>query len=163
MARAGKSTSTSRTAKPADVDAYIAAAPTAVQPQLRQLRAMIRAEAPHATEKMSYGIPFYEYGEKPNTFGSRLIYFAVQKNHIAVYPAGDAKGLEQYLTERSTLRFPLDKPLPMSKLRALVKARVKEKDVAAKAKQTAPASRRPARTRSASRAGASASRRASRS
>ncbi len=143
MARAGKSTSTLRTKKPAaDVDAYIAAAPVAVQPQLRQLRAMIRAEAPRATEKMSYGIPFYEYGEKPNTLQSRLIYFAAQRKHIAVYPAGDAKGLEQYLTERSTLRFPLDKPLPMAKLRALLKARVKEREPGANATRTAAAARR---------------------
>jgi uncharacterized protein YdhG (YjbR/CyaY superfamily) len=127
MAKAGKSTSTSRITKPADVDAYIAAAPASVQRQLRELRAMIRAEAPRATEKMSYGIPFYEYGARPGTFASRLIYFAAQKNHIAVYPAGDAKGLEQYLTERSTLRFPLDKPLPMAKLRALIRRRVKER------------------------------------
>ena len=149
MARAGKSTSTSRTRKlsPADVDAYIASAPVAVQPQLRQLRAMIRAEAPHATEKMSYGIPFYEYGAKPNTFQSRLIYFAAQKKHIAVYPAGEAKGLEQYLTERSTLRFPLDRPLPLAKLRALIRARVKAKDAVAKATRTAPASRRSPKSR----------------
>lgn len=127
--------SKSRTGKsPADVDAYIEAAPEAVQPQLRQLRAMIRAEAPNATEKMSYGIPFYEYGAKPSTFASRLIYFAAQKNHIAVYPAGDAEGLEQYLTERSTLRFPIGRPLPMTKLRALLKARVKERETAMKAK-----------------------------
>jgi uncharacterized protein YdhG (YjbR/CyaY superfamily) len=79
---------------------------------------------------MSYGIPFYEYGGKPGTLASRLIYFAAQKNHIALYPAGDAKGLEQYLTERSTLRFPLGKPLPMAKIRTLVRARVKEKDAA---------------------------------
>jgi uncharacterized protein YdhG (YjbR/CyaY superfamily) len=118
----------------ADVDAYIAAAPAAVQPQLRQLRAMIRAEAPRATERMSYGIPFYEYGGKPGTLQSRLIYFAAQKNHIAVYPASGAKGLDQYLTERSTLRFPLDKPLPMAKLRALVRTRLKEKDAAAKSR-----------------------------
>ncbi len=112
---------------PTDVDSYIAAAPAAVRPQLRELRAMIRAEAPNATEKMSYGIPFYEYGAAPNTFESRLVYFAVRKNHIAVYPAGDAKGLEQYLTERSTLRFPLDKPLPMAKIRAFIRARVHER------------------------------------
>ncbi|HEX7265178.1 MAG TPA: DUF1801 domain-containing protein [Candidatus Dormibacteraeota bacterium] len=128
MTKAGKSSSTSRTSKSAaDVEAYIAAAPAAVQPQLRKLRAMIRAEAPQATEKMSYGIPFYEYGDKPNTFQSRLIYFAVHKNHIAVYPAGEAQGLEQYLTERSTLRFPIDKPLPMAKIRALVRTRVRER------------------------------------
>lgn len=132
MARTGKSTRTSRIAKPADVDTYIAAAPSAVQAQLRQLRAAIQAEAPNAVEKMSYGIPFYEYGGKPGTLASRLIYFASQKNHIAVYPAGEAKGLEQYLTERSTLRFPLGKPLPMAKIRSFIKARVKEKDAATK-------------------------------
>ena len=128
MTKAGKPTPTSRTSKsPADVDAYIAAAPAAVQPQLRKLRAMIRSEAPQATEKMSYGIPFYEYGEKPNTLQSRLIYFAAQKNHIAVYPAGEAQGLEQFLTERSTLRFPIDKPLPIARIRALVRTRVRER------------------------------------
>jgi uncharacterized protein YdhG (YjbR/CyaY superfamily) len=119
------------------VDAYIAAAPAAVQAQLHELRAAIRAEAPKATEKMSYGIPFYEYGGKPGTLASRLIYFAAQKNHIALYPAGGAKGLEQYLTERSTLRFPLGKPLPMAKIRSLVRARVKEKDAAGKPSQKA--------------------------
>src|SRR5260370_22016039 len=133
--KAGKSTSTSRTRKSvADVDGYMAPAPGAVQPQLRKLRAMIKAEAPQATEKISYGIPFYEYGDKPNTFQSRLIYFAAQKNHIAVYPAGEAQGLDQYLTERSTLRFPMDKPLPMAKIRALVRTRVRERDAGAKAK-----------------------------
>ena len=142
MAKAGKSTSTSPTRKPTpDVGAYIAAAPEAVRPQLRALRAVIKAEAPRATEKMSYGIPFYEYGGKPGTLQSRLIYFAVQKKHFAIYPAGDAKGLEQYLTERSTLRFPLDKPLPMARIRALVRARVREKAAAAKVTRTAPASR----------------------
>jgi uncharacterized protein YdhG (YjbR/CyaY superfamily) len=112
------------------VDAYIAAAPAAVQAQLRELRAAIREEAPKATEKMSYGIPFYEYGAKPGTFASRLIYFAARKNHIALYPAGGAKGLEEYVTERSTLRFPAGKPLPMAKIRSLIRARVKEKNAA---------------------------------
>jgi uncharacterized protein YdhG (YjbR/CyaY superfamily) len=81
---------------------------------------------------MSYGIPFYEYGGKVGTLESRLIYFAAQKGHIAVYPAGKATGLEQFLTERSTLRFPLGKPLPMTKIKALIRARVKEKDAAAR-------------------------------
>jgi uncharacterized protein YdhG (YjbR/CyaY superfamily) len=144
-----------------EVDAYIAAAPQVAQPQLRQLRAMIRAEAPKATEKMSYGIPFYEYGAKPGTFASRLIYFAVRKNHIAIYPAGGQKGLDRYLTERSTLRFPLDEPLPMAKIRALIRTRLKEKD-AAMATPTAAASRPSSKTRSASKAGAASSRSASR-
>ena len=51
-----------------------------------------------------------------------------------MYPAGEAQGLEQYLTERSTLRFPMDKPLPMAKIRALVRTRIRERDAGAKAK-----------------------------
>jgi uncharacterized protein YdhG (YjbR/CyaY superfamily) len=149
MARTVGSTANSTKRNPTDVDAYIAAAPQAVQAQLRQLRALIKAEAPFATEKMSYGIPFYEYGVKPGTFASRLIYFSAQKKHIAIYPAGNAKGLEEYLTERSTLRFPLDKPLPTAKIRALVKARVKERD-AALAKQTGAGARPSRSVRSAS-------------
>ena len=157
MARAGKSTSTSTTRKSTDnriertglsVDAYIAAAPAEVQPKLRELRAAIRAQAPKATEKMSYGIPFYEYGAKPGTFASRLIYFAAQKKHIAIYPAGGQKDLDMYLTEKSTLRFPLGKPLPMAKIKALVRARVKMKDEAAAAEKQ-EASRRSQTDRSA--------------
>ena len=124
-----------------EVDAYIAAAPIAAQPRLRQLRALIRAEAPKATEKVSYGIPFYEYGTKPSSFASRLVYFAVQKQHIALYPAGDAKGLEEFLTERSTLRFPLDKPLPMARIRAFVRSRVKQREAEMKGGSRRAASR----------------------
>ena len=133
---------------PADVDAYIEAAPEAVRSQLRGLRALMRSEAPKATEKMSYGIPFYEYGPKPGTLASRLIYFAAQKKHIALYPAGDAKGLEEYLTERSTLRFPLGEPLPMARIRTFVRSRVKQREAEmkndAKAKPT-PSAAHPAR------------------
>ncbi len=145
--------------KSEEVDAYIAAAPTAAQPQLRLLRAAIRSVAPKATEKMSYGIPFYEYGARPNTFASRLVYFAAQKKHIAIYPAGDAKGLEQFLTERSTLRFPLDRPLPMAEIKALVKRRYDERASAAKAGSARP---RPS-TRSKSAGAGRGSPRASRS
>jgi len=148
MARAGTSTS-------ADVDAYIAAAPRKAQPMLRQLRRTIRAAAPMAQERISYRMPFYEYK-------GRLIYFAIHPTHIGMYPSGDAKGLEKYLTETATLRFPLDQPLPLDRIRKLIEERVRERDAGQKVRMV-PASRRPARTRSASRAGASASRRASRS
>ena len=148
--------------KSPEVDAYIAAAPMAVQPRLRKLRAAIRAEAPKAVEKMSYGIPFYEYGLKPGTFASRLIYFAAQKKHIAIYPAGGQKGLDQYLTERSTLRFPLDQPLPMERIRELVRNRLKEKENDVRATQTATTARPSPKPRSAKPGVSSSSRRASR-
>lgn len=138
-----------------DVDAYIAAAPQAAQPHLRQLRAAIKDVAPNAVERISYGIVGYFYP-------TRLIYFGGAKKHVAVYPAYDAKGLEKYRYGASTLRFPLSEPLPITRIKALVKAQVKVRD-AAKATPMAAASRRPAKKRSTAPAGASASRRASRS
>ena len=148
-----------------EIDAYIAAAPQAAQPHLRQLRAAIREVAPNAIERISYGIVGYFYP-------TRLIYFGAAKKHVALYPSYDAKGLEKYRYGASTLRFPLDEPLPLTKIKALVKTQVKVRDAAgrgqgalltAKVTQTAPASRRPAKKRSTARGGASSSRRASRS
>jgi uncharacterized protein YdhG (YjbR/CyaY superfamily) len=138
-----------------EVDAYIAAAPKAAQPLLRQLRRTIKGAAPRAAERISYRIPFYEYK-------GRLIYFAAFKDHVSMYPSGDAKGLEEYLTEKATLRFPLERPLPLDRIRKLIEERVRQRD-AGKEVRMVPASRRPANTRSASRAGAGASRLASRS
>ena len=152
MARAGKSTSTSPTRKfAADAGAYIASQPEAAQPYLRQLRAVIRELAPKAEERISYGIVGYFYP-------TRMIYFGGGRKHVALYPAGDATGLEKYLYGRSTLRFPLDEPLPIGKIKALVKARVKEYD--AKAKRTGAGARPSRSARSGSRGGASSSPRA---
>jgi uncharacterized protein YdhG (YjbR/CyaY superfamily) len=133
MAPAGKSTSTSPTPKlAASPEAYIASAPKAAQPHLRQLRALIRQLAPKAEERISYGIVGYFYP-------TRMIYFGGHAKHVALYPAGDAKGLEKYLYGASTLRFPLDEPLPVAKIKSLVRSRVKEYEAAAKAKRTAAA------------------------
>ena len=68
---------------PKDVDAYIAGMPEEVRGKLVKLRSVIRKAAPKAVERISYGMPFYEYGG--SGFKGRLIYFAVSKNHIAVY------------------------------------------------------------------------------
>ena len=135
MARAGRSTSTSPTRKfAASPEAYIASTPKAAQPHLRQLRALIRQLAPRAEERISYGIVGYFYP-------TRMIYVGGHAKHVALYPAGDAAGLEKYLYGASTLRFPLDEPLPVAKIKALVRARVKEYEAAAKAKRAAPGAR----------------------
>ena len=123
MARAGRSTSASTTQKPpaATAEAYIAAQPKAAQPHLRRLRAAIKEAAPGAQERISYGIVGYFYP-------TRLVYFGGAARHVALYPAGDAKGLEKYRYGASTLRFPIDQALPLGKIKALVRARVRERD-----------------------------------
>jgi uncharacterized protein YdhG (YjbR/CyaY superfamily) len=111
-------------AKNEAVDAYIEAAPNAARPHLRALRKTILTAAPKAQEKMSYGMPFYEYR-------GRLVYFAAFKKHVGVYAVGKAKGLEKYFYGASTLRFPFGEPLPAALIAKLVKARVKENEAKA--------------------------------
>jgi uncharacterized protein YdhG (YjbR/CyaY superfamily) len=122
MERAGKP----ETGKQA-VDAYIAAAPKAAQPLLKQLRQTIKAAAPMADERISYGMPYYR-------FHGHLVYFAIFKDHIGVYPAGQAeryKGLKKYVTGKGTLRFPLDEPLPVDLIKKMVQDRAKESEARA--------------------------------
>ena len=138
-----------------EVDDYIAAAPTAAQPHLRRMRAIIREEAPKAEEVFSYRMPSY-------TYLGKLMYFASFKSHIGLYPVGNADkhlGMSRYMTGKGTYQFPLDQPLPETELRRLVRTRVKENE--AKAKERAGA-RPSSSARSASRGAGAASPRASR-
>ena len=111
------------------VDAYIEAAPKAAQPMLSQLRELIKAAAPMAEERISYGMPFYEYH-------GRLVYFGGYRNHVGFYAAIPDKGLyagelKKYLDAKSTIRFPLGHPLPVALVTKVVKARVKENEAKA--------------------------------
>lgn len=104
-----------KTLKPKSVDAYIAAAPKEVRGKLKELRAIIKKAAPDSEERISYGMPFYEYGG--SGFKGRLIYFAVSKKHIAVYipptRAGESLSkLRKYQATKSSFHFSLDKPFP---------------------------------------------------
>lgn len=117
-----------------DVDAYIASAGAAVQPKLREMRRIIRSAAPSATEKVSYGMPFYEYR------GQRLVYFAGYKNHVGVYGLVHVESqvpdqLKEFLDHRSTLRFPLERPLPAPSIRQAIRRRMKENESSEQEKQ----------------------------
>ena len=106
------------------VDAYIAAAPPKARGRLREIRRVIRAAAPGATETISYRMPYYSYR-------GRLIYFSVMRDWVGLYMLGGAKKkyakeLAPYLSGVSTARFPLDKPIPAALVRKIVKLRVAE-------------------------------------
>ena len=60
-----------------------------------------------------------------------LVYFAAFKNHIGFYPTSSGvaefkKELSQYEVSKGTIRFPLDKPIPLDLIKKIVKYRVKE-------------------------------------
>jgi uncharacterized protein YdhG (YjbR/CyaY superfamily) len=112
--------------KPNDVDTYIAAAPEAVRGKLQELRALIQKTAPTATEKISYGMPYYHYK-------GRLAYFSIWKEHIGLYiptpvVAEHEQELKGYETTAATVRLPLDRKLPVALVKKLVKAQMKKND-----------------------------------
>ena len=106
------------------VDDYIASFPEGVQKILEELRSVIHAAAPDATEKISYQMPAF-------TLNGPLVYFAAFKSHIGFYPTASGiaafeKELAVFDTSKGTVRFPTDQPLPFDLIRKIVKFRVEK-------------------------------------
>ena len=117
---------------PKDMDEYIAGYPRDVQKLLQQVRRTIKKAAPGAVEAIKYQIPTF-------TLNGNLISFAAYKNHIGIYPAPRsvpefAPELSAYAGEKSTLRLPLDQPIPVDLISRIVKFRVKNQLKRAQAK-----------------------------
>jgi len=111
---------------PKNVDEYIAQAPAEVQQKLQELRTIIKAAAPEAEERISYGMPYYYYK-------GRLVYFQLWKKHIGFYvptPVVEEhkSELQDYETTDATIRFPLNRKLPLDLIKTLVEARKKKND-----------------------------------
>ena len=103
------------------IDEYIATFPAEIQKILQEIRAVIKAAAPEAEEKISYQMPtFFLKGN--------LVYFAAFKNHIGFYPAPTgieafAQDLSQYKGAKGSVQFPLDQPMPLDLITRIVKYR----------------------------------------
>ena len=116
-----------KTPKPKDVDAYIAAAPKEVRADLKSMRDLIKKTAPLAAERISYGLPYYDYK-------GRLAYFGHWKTHVGLYiptPVLEehASELANYETTKATVRFPLGKKLPARLVKKLIKSRMVKNDL----------------------------------
>ena len=93
------------------IDEYILKQDEGVQPRLNAIRDTIRAVIPDAVEKISYQMPTYWKGRN-------IIHFAAFKNHIGLYPGGEAPSvfadrLKGYKTSKGTIQFPMNKDLPL--------------------------------------------------
>ena len=109
----------------ATIDVYIASFPEDVQPMLENVRRAIAKAAPGAQEAISYRIPTFRLN------GTCLIYFAGFKKHVGVYPVhADSPEFEQalapYASGKATLRFALDRPIPLDLIAKVVRAKVRK-------------------------------------
>lgn len=112
--------------KAKNVNDYIKFAPTEVQGKLNQIRKIIKAAAPKALEKLSYGMPYYGYK-------GRLTYFAYAKNHIGLYLIPPTiqehqSELKGYDTSKATIRLPLDRKLPAGLIKKLIRVGVRRNE-----------------------------------
>lgn len=115
-----------------NIDEYIAGFPKGIQKLLNEMRTTIRKAAPEAEESIKYAIPTY-------VLNGNLVSFAAFKNHIGFYPAPRGvdvfkKALSKYEGAKSTARFPIDEPLPLTLISKMVKFLVKRSLEKAKAK-----------------------------
>ncbi len=122
------------TTKPQNVDEYISGFPKETQKALEEVRITIKKAAPEAEEMISYAIAAFKLN------GKGLIYYAGNKNHIGLYPtpAGDdefKKEISIYKSGKSTIQFPLSKPIPLDLVTKIAKFRIAENSQKLKVKK----------------------------
>lgn len=110
----------------ATVAEYLAAQPEDARRVLERVRRTIRSAVPGIRETISYGIPTFKLG------GKTVLHLAGWKRFYSLYPAnarlvgafGDE--IAPYAAAKSTLRFPLDAPVPQKLIARIAEFRAKE-------------------------------------
>lgn len=109
-----------------DIDSYITAAPKESQSKLLELRKIIVSLVPEAEEAIKYGMPLFTIE------GKSLVGFAGYKKHIGFYPWSGSflnaykKDLINFVTSKGAVQFPIEKPLPVSLIKKLIKGKMQE-------------------------------------
>ena len=108
---------------PAGVEEYLARVPEPARTTLTKLRATIRSVVPaETTEVLSYGIPAFQYKRV-------LVWYAAFSDHCSLFPTNAVieafrDELAEYTLSKGTIQFPVDKPLPASLVKRMVKMRL---------------------------------------
>ena len=109
--------------RPTTIDDYIRAAPSAGQPHLRALHAILKRAAPKAEETIKWGNPFF--------VEPRFVYaFSAHKAHLSFAPPAAAlrhfsEELEAHDTTAHMLRARYDEPLPEDLIRRMAEYSVR--------------------------------------
>ena len=113
---------------PKTVEEYLAAVPEPQRTTLKKVRAVIHSVLPAgAVEVISYGIPCVKYH-------GMLVGYAAFTEHCSLFGmSGTLLGpmkedLKKYSTSKGTIRFAVDKPLPATLIKKLVRAAIAERE-----------------------------------
>jgi uncharacterized protein YdhG (YjbR/CyaY superfamily) len=117
------------------VDEYIDLHPPTVKSGLDLLRKTIKSAAPGAEELISYQMPAYR-------LKGMLAYFSATKKHYGFYPTASPiiafrEKLKPYETSKGAVKFPLNEPIPVKLVTAMVKWKLKENLAKEKARANA--------------------------
>lgn len=108
-----------------EVDRHLAKVPEPHRGTLQALRLSILEIIPDAEEVISYGFPGYKLN------GKIICGFDAFKNHCSFFPHSSLvipeleKDLVNYKTSKGALQFPIDKPLPKTLVRKLIRTRLR--------------------------------------
>jgi uncharacterized protein YdhG (YjbR/CyaY superfamily) len=108
------------------VDEYFAALPKDVRTILLGLRTIIRRAAPQAEEVISYSMPAFKWK-------GILVWYAAHTEHIGFYPKSAAivafnDELAGYKTSKGAIQFPIEKRIPTTLVKKIVKFRIEENE-----------------------------------
>lgn len=111
---------------PKSVRSHYSNAPLTHQPTMLEMRARILQIVPNAEEVVSYGMPAFKVD------GNIVAGLLANKTYVGYYPFSGsvlplfASELSNYVTTKSALHIPLDKPLPKSLLKKIIRARISQ-------------------------------------
>src|SRR5215467_1806741 len=108
------------------VDEYLSRLPKTAKDNVEGLRKTIRRAAPQAEEVISYNMPAFKWN-------GMLVWYAAYKKHIGFYPRPSRieafkDELADYKTSKGAIQFPLEKGIPVSLVKKIVKFRLKENE-----------------------------------
>ena len=104
------------------IEEYHSCFPEKIVALLEEMRNIIKQAAPNAAEVISYNMPAFK-------MNGILVYYAANKEHIGFYPTAKPievfkEQLAKYKTSKGAIQFPIDKPIPKTLVKNIVKFRV---------------------------------------
>jgi uncharacterized protein YdhG (YjbR/CyaY superfamily) len=107
------------------MDEYLSDVPARARVMMEEIRMAVQEVVPGAEEVISYNMPAFR-------FHGVLLYFAAHSGHIGFYPGNASliarfkNELAEFETSKGTIRFSLEKPLPVSLIKRIAAIRAAE-------------------------------------